>query len=541
MQTYSPEILQGRRVGIEKESLRVAASGAISQTDHPESLGAALTHPSITTDFSEALLELVTPPCDSSQSALDYLSRLHQYVDRRLPMGETIWNTSMPCILSGGQSVRIGEYGTSFSGKMKHCYRRGLALRYGRRMQAIAGIHFNYSLPEPVWLLSTSTALPAAVPETASKLESQWLALSASEQMQLRTHGYFSMVQNLLRIGWIIPYLFGASPAVCASFLGDKEGEELEIWNTSTRYAPYGTSLRMGEFGYRYREDQPIDLNVRHTSIHEYIKDIISHVSSEHPPYSALGVFDESGQRQQLNACRLQIENEFYSSVRPKQIPEPGELPIQALKQRGIRYLELRSVDVNLFEPAGIGLNDLLMLEMLMLFAWLSPVKPLNQSEMNVLTGNIRLVAHRGREPGLELTDAHGPIELTQWGKTILDLLQPISQWMDKGESQGPYQDALQHQRLKFENSAMTPSAEMLEGIKSTGSFFDFVQQRSREHHVHYESLAEDESFLNVMEQRRTESFERQQQLERDSKGGDFDLFLSSYLNQIKPDTSHTV
>lgn len=419
MNSCTADILDGRRIGLEKESLRVNASGGISQTDHPSTLGCALTHPSITTDFSEALLEMVTPPCESVEQAMQYLSGVHQYIVHNLPAGEHIWNTSMPCILRGGESVRIGEYGSSFSGQMKHAYRRGLALRYGRRMQAIAGIHFNHSMPESIWLHRQSLFNGQAPKTTRAGLTEQWSSITPEQQLQLRTQGYFSMMQNLLRVGWVIPFLFGASPALCTSFLASGEGEEFDIWNSTTRFAPYGTSLRMGKFGYRYREDQPIDLSVRHTRIEDYVEDIIAHVSTEHPPYAELGLKDASGFMQQLSTSRLQIENEFYSSVRPKQIPNRGELPIQALRERGVRYLELRSVDVNLFEPAGLALSDARMLELLMVFALISPVKPLTSAEMSACTNNTQTVAHRGREPGLELQGPDGPVTLQDWGRGV--------------------------------------------------------------------------------------------------------------------------
>ena len=155
----------GRQIGLEKETLRIDTEGRIAQTNHPAALGSALCNSAVTTDFSESLLEMVTPPCASAKAAFDYLTGLHQFILPRLEYDEGLWNTSMPCILNGDESIRIGEYGHSHNGTMKHVYRRGLGLRYGRRMQAIAGIHFNFSLPEsawPVWqqLQSTDSATP---------------------------------------------------------------------------------------------------------------------------------------------------------------------------------------------------------------------------------------------------------------------------------------------------------------------------------------------------------------------------------------------
>lgn len=534
--SLNPSVLASRKIGLEKESLRVSSAGGISQTDHPHALGAALTHPSITTDFSEALLEMVTPPCDSAAQALDYLTVIHQFIAARLPDNEHIWNTSMPCILRGGESVRIGEYGSSHSGRMKHAYRRGLGLRYGRRMQAIAGVHFNFSMPENAWQLRQQL-LSGDSPESLINDSDTGAGLSAQALIKVRTEGYFQMMQNLMRIGWVIPYLFGASPAICSTFLAPGEGDEFEVWNQSTRYAPYGTSLRMGKIGYRYREDEPIDLSVRHTDIDAYIEDIIGHVSTVHPPYEALGIRDSEGEYQQLSAARLQIENEYYSTVRPKQIPEPGELPIYALKQRGIRYLELRSVDVNLFDPVGVNLEQIAMLEMLMMFSWLASPEPLSAAEMDINKENVNCVAHRGREPGLHLQQLNGTVSLASWGHDIMDAIEPIAAWLDSQQEKPLYVPALQAQKAKFDDPELTPSAKMIAGIKSCGSFFEHAQTHSQEHdkwlkdNTHNEALHQ--HLANLVDESRT----KQAELEASSTCA-FDDFIANYLGQINQNSN---
>lgn len=534
--SLTPVVMAARKIGLEKESLRVSASGGISQANHPSALGSALTHPSITTDFSEALLEMVTPPCDSASEALRYLTGIHQFIVHRLPENEHIWNTSMPCILRGGESVRIGEYGSSHSGQMKHAYRRGLGLRYGRRMQAIAGVHFNFSMPETSWSLRQSL-LQGRIPASGNNSGLQ-PDDAAANSVQQRTEGYFQMMQNLIRIGWIVPYLFGASPAICSSFLAEGEGDEFNVWNKNTRYAQHGTSLRMGKIGYRYREDEPIDLSVRHTNIEDYIADIIGHVSTIHPPYEALGVRDEDGKFQQLSASRLQIENEFYSTVRPKQIPEPGELPIHALRERGIRYLELRSVDVNLLDPIGVSLPQIAMLEMLMMFAWLATPSALSAQETSMCTRNVQNVAHRGREPGLMLESPGGGVSLTTWGNAILEALEPIAQWLDTTQDTPLYVPALQAQQDKFDDPGLTPSARMIEGIKQTGSFFEYAQKLSIAHDNGFKQADQDASLMQKLSDMVAMSRGRQAELEADSSGK-FEDFLSAYLQQIQPDSTH--
>ena len=153
-----PRVLQGGLKGVEKESLRVSPDGYIEQSEHPRELGSTLTHEHITTDYSEALIELVTPPFRESWELLQYLCDLHQFVYRHL--GEQLlWATSMPCIIDGDPSIPIARYGRSNIGRMKEAYRRGLGWRYGRMMQAISGVHYNYSFPEHFWpVLAATTA-----------------------------------------------------------------------------------------------------------------------------------------------------------------------------------------------------------------------------------------------------------------------------------------------------------------------------------------------------------------------------------------------
>lgn len=534
---YDVSRLAGRRIGLEKESLRVNAAGEITQTDHPEALGSALCNGVVTTDFSEALLEMVTPPCASAREAMDYLSGIHQFILPRLPEGEHLWNTSMPCILRGEQSIRIGNYGTSHNGRMKHAYRRGLGIRYGRRMQAIAGVHFNFSLPLDSWsiwqsLQETTLRQAANASHQANKRSVSADAAQQGGCCSLVTRGYFHMTRNLLRTGWLIPYLFGASPAICQSFLPPGAVLDLHTFNETTRFAPFGTSLRMGDIGYQYRQDGALDLSVRHDDFKRYLDDLLGHVTTEHPAYRELGIKDAQGEYQQLNARRLQIENEYYSSVRPKQIPESGEMPILAMQRRGIRYLELRAIDVNLFDPVGVHVEQIAMLEMLMLFAWLADSPALTQSEMVKAGNNMRAVAQRGRYAGLTLQRPAGDTTLADWGLCIVDALQPLATWLDSAQAEPLYERSLDLQRAKLENADLTPSARQLAGLREHGSFFEYALAQSREHHSTLLAASTDDALQSELAAVVDRSRRQQAQMEADTTR-DFDTFLHDYFSQL--------
>src|ERR1700732_1123933 len=288
-----PEILQGGRKGVEKESLRVEPSGALAQTMHPRLLGSALTNEHITTDYSEALIELVTPAFTHSWELLQYLLDLHQFVYRHLGE-ELLWATSMPCAIERDEDIPLAQYGSSHVGRMKTVYRNGLGLRYGRMMQAISGVHFNYSFPLPFWEMYAD------------------IRESRERGTDFISSSYFELLRNYRRYGWIVLYLFGVSPVVCKSFLRGR-GAQLEDFTNNTAYEPYATSLRMSDVGYRNRNQSGLSVSVN--SLDEYVRDLTRAISTVHPPYEALGVQDANGEYQQLNANILQIENEYYSFI----------------------------------------------------------------------------------------------------------------------------------------------------------------------------------------------------------------------------------
>ena len=211
--------------GIEKESLRIDPQGEIAQTSHPEALGSALTHPSITTDYSESLLEFITPPFADIKETLGYMHQIHQFVYKHLGE-EMLLATSMPCGIEGDLSVPIAHYGSSNIGRMKHVYRVGLWHRYGRTMQAIAGIHYNYSVAEGLWPL-------------LHRHSGQRVELS-----QFISDAYFGLIRNFQRQGWLMLYLFGASPAICKTFFNSRPQlmSEFAEFDDHTVYHPYATS-----------------------------------------------------------------------------------------------------------------------------------------------------------------------------------------------------------------------------------------------------------------------------------------------------------
>ncbi len=491
--------------------MRVSPEGSISLMSHPESWGSALTHPQITTDFSEALAELITPPCDSVTEAIQYLDDIQNFVYRNLD-NEILWATSMPCVVEGETGIPLAQYGTSNDALMKTAYRRGLGLRYGRSMQVIAGVHFNYSFSEEFWK------------------QYQLLNNNTDNQQDYISDQYMGVIRNLLRYGWIVPYFFGASPAVCKSFLKGKK-TLLQEFNENTFYEPYATSLRQGDIGYQNNKEELTGIKANYDSLDTYINSMQCAINTPYSGYQALGV-KVDGVYQQLNANILQIENEYYSSVRPKQILRGNEKPSIALKKRGIAYVELRSLDVNAFDPHGINSDQLYFLEVFMLFCLLQESPVLTQSEINAIDENLLLVAHKGRQPNLELSRGDEKITLQEWASELCHNMKPVACLLDRANYCENYFSSVKSQFAAVYDPDLTPSARMLAEMRERDEGFYHHAKRMSEHHYHYYKnhlLAE--SKVNFFKKSAAESIHRQQQIEAEDSIS-FDQYLTEYFDQ---------
>ncbi len=505
------KVLQDRRVGLEKESLRVATDGGIAQTPHPAALGSALTHPSITTDYSEALLEFVTPPFAHFHDTLAFLDDTHRFVYSKLD-NEILWATSMPCVVEGDASIPIAQYGSSNAGLMKTAYRRGLGHRYGRMMQAIAGVHFNYSYPESFWKML------------------QGLLGDERDSRTFISESYLGMIRNLQRFGWLVPYLFGASPAICASFLG-AQPTSLQKWRQFSYYAPYATSLRVGDIGYQNNKEGEAGIKVNYNSLPDYVASLQYAISTPYPEYAKIETVVD-GEWQQLNANILQIENEYYSSVRPKQILEGEEKPSLALSRRGVAYLELRSLDVNAFQPLGISEEQMRFLESFLLFSLLTPSPPYDDSELAAISHNINAVAERGRDPQLKLRRGEREVYLRDWANEIFEQMAAGCDLLDKDTSVRSYRDALQRQRAKITDPDLTPSARMLaEMDQNNEEFYHFALRMSRQHQQWFAERPLEDDKRERFEALARESIEQQHAMEA-ADDIPFETFMQNYFAQ---------
>jgi glutamate--cysteine ligase len=438
------DVLRGLRRGIEKESLRVRPDGMLATTPHPAKLGSALTHPFVTTDFSESQVELITGVHKGAVACLDELTDIHQIVYRAIG-DELLWAASMPCRLPPDDDIPLGRYGTSNVGRAKTVYRMGLSLRYGRRMQTISGIHYNFSLPD---------------------------ARSNDD--------YFGLIRNFRRNGWLLLYLFGASPAVCSTFVAGRS-HELQRLSDDTLYLPHATSLRMGRLG--YQSDAQGSLAVSYNNLKSYAASLQEALTKPYPPYEKIGIRDGDDYRQ-LGTTLLQIENEFYGTIRPKRVINPGERPLHALRDRGVEYVEVRLMDLDPFQAIGITAGTVRMLDVFLLHCALAPSPFDTPKELAAVVGNKQRVASRGREPGLSLTRGTEEVALVDWGDEILTECGPIAAALDAANGGAAHREALASAVAALHDPAATPSARVLEAVARDhgGSYVRFVLAQSRAH-----------------------------------------------------------
>ena len=502
------DVLQGGRKGVERESLRVTPDGRISRRPHPRALGSPLTSEHITTDYSEALIELVTPAFTHTWELLHYLCDIHQFVYRHLE-DELLWATSMPCAIEDDASIPIAQYGRSNIGRMKTVYREGLGWRYGRMMQAIAGVHFNYSFPEQFW------------PVLADVLESR------GHGREFISEAYFALLRNYRRHGWIVLYLFGVSPAVCKSFLKGRDFS-LKQLDTGTFYEPHATSLRMSDLGYRNKSQAGVDISVN--SLDEYVRDLARAISTPNPEYQRIGV-KVDGEYRQLNTNLLQIENEYYSFIRPKRVAHSGERPTKALRRAGVEYVEVRALDVSAFDPVGINQHKMRFLEAFLALCVLKDSPPLGHDAQAELDDNHLTVARRGREPGLQLKRDGRTIPMVTWAQELLDQMQGVCEMLDQGIARKPYATALGIQAAKMQDVSLTPAARLLHEMQTTGeSFFQLALRMSNAHKGYFLELhPPNEQRLAEFRAEAEESLRAQAKIES-SDALPFDEYLARYL-----------
>lgn len=497
--------------GLEKESLRVTPQGSLAQTDHPAALGSALTHPHITTDYSEALMEFITQPHTSVDALLGQLADIHTFTYRHLG-DEILWGASMPCQLGEDRDIPVARYGSSNSGRMKTVYRVGLGHRYGRAMQTIAGVHYNFSF---------SDELIAALHERSG---------SALSFQDYKTQRYFDLIRNFRRYFWLLVYLFGAAPAVCKSFVRNRPHKLQDFGDGHSAYLPLATSLRMGKLG--YQSDAQGALMVCYNNLSSYLKTLCGAITRPHPDYQKIGLKDAQGDYKQLNTSLLQIENEFYSTIRPKRTSQRGETALNALHARGVEYIEVRCVDLNPYEPLGVSREQLLFMDAFLLYCLLEQSPETDAREYAQMQENQRRIVEQGRDPQLKLERGDGECSMLDWADEIVTAMAACAELLDAGSGRQSFGRALQKVAGRLREPSQTPAANLLADMQDKNlSFYQLAHQLSAQHADYFRRRQLTPEAQALFERQREDSLAAQAKLEA-KPGPDFEQYLADFYQQ---------
>ncbi len=496
--------------GIEREALRVLPEGRLSERPHSEKLGAALTHPNITTDYSETLLEFITPVSHKPETVIAQLEDVQKFTLSQLD-GELLWPMSMPCFVEDDDKIPLAQFGKSNIGKMKTVYRQGLKNRYGSMMQVISGIHFNFSFPKSFFQ------------------SLQLIEKNTDELDDYISDKYFALLRNYKRFCWLIPYLYGSSPAVCGSFLKNKPTDlPFKKTDKGYMYLEYATSLRMSDLGYTNSEQS--SLQICYNNLSGYLDGVKNAINLPSKKFEKIGL-KVDGKYQQLNSNVLQIENELYAPVRPKCVAKPGEKPSQALKNRGVEYVEVRALDVNPFSSTGITVEQVRFLDVFLTFCMLENSPILTCSEQAISEDNMDAVVVRGRDPALLLKDNAEDKSVQQWGGEIFTQMAAIAKLLDQANDSQLYRAVLMAEAKKISDASLTPSAQVLAAVvHENQSLTKIALGKAVEYRQ--QLLANDYQEFNVEYFTHTaaESLQKQSAIEM-SDTLDFDAFLQDYFS----------
>lgn len=382
-------------IGIEREALRTKENYKLALTDAPKPLGKRAIHPYLVTDFSESQPELITPAVPSVQETLKWLSALHDVYLRSMPEDEYLWPFSMPNILPETDDIPIIRVPEQF----EIDYREHLAELYGKNLQMISGIHYNFSFSDEF-------------------IEALYKAADTDLSLQLfKDEVYLKLVRNFLRYHWLITYLYGAAPKADSTFYASKTHPKEEP-------TAYMRSIRNSSYGYHNFNDVHVPL----TSTKDYAKKVQELVKNE--------VISE--------------EREFYGDARLK---GKGKL-VQGLVDHGIKYVELRSIDINPFAEFGLSKEQIEFIHLfLMTMVWL---------DEEIDEGGIKLGNRLNSDVAMEEPFAHTEVE-----DEGLRILQEMQALLDQASLPKSYQDVLDKAFEAMRNPELTLASRVVNQIEN--------------------------------------------------------------------------
>ena len=495
---HLPFSINNSRRGLEKESLRIR-NNKISLNNHPVILGSALCNQYITTDFAESLLEFITPPALSWSETIDFLESIEQFVINKID-SELLWPFSIPPPNISEKDIRIATYGSSNVAQFKNLYRQGLSKRYGKNMQTIAGIHYNYSFPDELFKEITQ--------------------INGSQELRsIKSNIYLSTIRNILRNNWFLLYFFGSSPFVIEQLISKKKYKFKK--HKDIYYLPYATSLRMSDIGYQNTEQSK--LNISLDNLKKYISSLLSATSTKSIEFKEMSILS-SIERSQLNENYLQIEDEYYSSARPKSASKENIRQIKKLESTGIEYLEIRSLDLDPYLPVGIGLEEMKFIDIFIVYCATSAQSIITKIENRDIYRNNLNVSIKGRKRDLKLIRNNKQIFLKDWANEILDEMNSLAEVLEVDIDIEGYKEKIQF-------SELTKSSSLLNNfLESKDDFLSYGLTTSLANKEYISRKKCDFSTMNILEKEVATSLEQQKEIEVNDDIS-FDEYLFNYFN----------
>lgn len=509
----NPTVFKQFGRGVERETLRYHQNGKLATTPHPEGLGSAFTNEWITTDFAESLLEFITPVSNDIPTLINQLEDIHHFTQTKLG-DDKLWPMSMPCYVNQEDDIQLAQYGSSNSGKMKTLYREGLKRRYGSLMQIISGVHFNFSFPDSFW-------------------DTLYGKQDEDQRQDTKSDAYFGLIRNYYRFGWLIPYFFGASPALCSSFIQGRD-TKLPFENIGgTLFLPKSTSLRLSDLG--YTNSAQSSLKIEFNSLEQYLEGLNQAIRTPSDEFAEIGI-KAGDEYRQLNSNVLQIENELYAPIRPKRVAKSGEKPSEALERAGVEYIEVRSLDVNPFSSIGITEDQVRFLDLFLTWSALKDSEEMDGCELECWRDNWNKVIIEGREVGLELQIGCKGERLTlqEWATRVMCDLKLIAEKMDAAHGGSAYQDVCEKLTGWINDPELTISGQLLALTKEHGGLGSVGCELGKAYRTQHLAHQYKAYSAHLMEQEVIRSRQAQADIEQ-ADTLSFDDFLEQYFAYLQP------
>ncbi len=386
LKTLGPELILKSGIGLEREGLRVTKTGELALSEHPTIFGEKLENFYITTDFSESQVEVITPVFYSTDETCDFLEALTNIVLCEIEEDEFLWPQSMPCTLPDEDTIPIAVY-KGEKGRAAREYREKLKEKYGSKKQLVSGIHYNFSYSDEM-------------------LEFLWE--KSGKKMNYREFSdeiYMKAARNYLKLRWLIIYLTGSSPCIHHTYMDDPI-EGMKKWGRNGFKFEDGISTRNGNStGYK----NPIELYPDYSSLNHFIASIEDFIKE--------GSLSEA--------------KELYSQIRLK--PYHNDDILKSLKKDGIKYLEIRSIDLNVFESRGISKSDCDFLNVFMVFLLLKEEEEYPTWQQEAMINEIAVAEH-GLDENLKLLEKEEWILKKEWAKDILTKIREMNDYLSLGQ-----------------------------------------------------------------------------------------------------------